>query len=80
MAAKHWTELVGPYGRVSGRFTGPDSDGNPTGKPTVSINLDPWELPETELPTKEHTIRSLRSLVHMQQWTALSGLRGKGYT
>ena len=26
---------------------------NPTGRPTVSTNLDPWELPDTELKTTE---------------------------
>jgi hypothetical protein len=25
------------------------------GRPTLSINLDPWELSETEPLTKEHT-------------------------
>ena len=33
----------------------PEIDGNPTGRPTESINLDPWELPETKSLTKEHT-------------------------
>jgi hypothetical protein len=29
-------------------------DGNPIVRPTVSTNLDTWELQETEPPTKEH--------------------------
>lgn len=29
--------------------------GTPTGVPTELTNLDPWELSETEPPTKEHT-------------------------
>ena len=44
---------------------GTEGDGNPTGRTTVSTNLDPWELPETEPPTKEHTQAGLRSLAHM---------------
>jgi hypothetical protein len=28
--------------------------GTPTGRPTVSNNLDPWELSETQSPTKDH--------------------------
>ena len=30
------------------------------GRPTVSTNLDPWELPETKPPTKEHAWAGLR--------------------
>jgi hypothetical protein len=43
------------YGKVSGRIEGTEGDGDPIGRPTVSTNLDPWEAPETELPTKEYT-------------------------
>lgn len=55
LTANHWTEVRDPYGRVRGRIEGAEGDGNPIGRPTVSTNLDPWELPETEPPTKEHT-------------------------
>ena len=33
---------------------GTEGDCNPIGRVTLSTNLDPWELPETEPPTKEH--------------------------
>ena len=56
LTANHWTEVRDPYGRVRGRIEGAEGDGNPIGRPTVSTNLDPWELPETEPPTKEHTL------------------------
>jgi hypothetical protein len=36
------------YGRVRERIGVPQGDGNPRGRPTVSTNLDPWELPNTE--------------------------------
>jgi hypothetical protein len=58
--AKHWTEVGDPCGRVRGRIEGTEGDGNPIGRPTVSTNLDPWELPETKPPTKEHTQADLR--------------------
>jgi hypothetical protein len=29
--------------------------GDPTGRPTVSTNLNPRELSETKVPIKEHT-------------------------
>ena len=48
-------EVRDPYGRVRRMIEGSEGDGNPTGRPTVPTNLNPWKLPETELPTKEHT-------------------------
>jgi hypothetical protein len=33
----------------------PEQDGNPTGRPTVSTNVDPWEISETKPRTNEHT-------------------------
>jgi hypothetical protein len=54
LTAKHWIEVRDPYGRAKGTIEGPEGDGNRTGRPTVSTNLDPWKLPETETPTKEH--------------------------
>ena len=50
------------YGRVRGRIEGPQGNGNPTGSPTVSTNLDLWEPlpPETDSPTKEHTQAGLQ--------------------
>ena len=53
--ANHWTEVRDPYGRGMGRIEADEGDGNPIGRTTVSTNLDPWELQETKLPTKEHT-------------------------
>jgi hypothetical protein len=53
---KHCKEVGDTYGKVRGRIDGPQGDGNPTGRPTVSTNLDPWELIETKPPTKEHTL------------------------
>ena len=43
------------YGRVGGRIEAHKVNGNPIGRPTESTNLDPWELSESESPTKEHT-------------------------
>jgi hypothetical protein len=37
-----------------GRIESPEVDGNPTGRPTESTNLDPWEHPDTGLTNKEH--------------------------
>jgi hypothetical protein len=57
---KHWKKVQDPYKRVKGRIEGPEGDDNPTGKPTGSINLNPWGLPEIESPPKEHKRVGLR--------------------
>lgn len=53
--AKHWTEVGDSFGRIGGRFKGPEGDRNSTRRPIETTNLDPWQLSETESPTKEHT-------------------------
>jgi hypothetical protein len=55
LTGKPWTKVRDHCGRVRGRIEGAEGDGNPIGSTTVSTNLDPWELPETESPTKKHT-------------------------
>ena len=52
LTPNHWTEVWDPYGRIRGRIEGGEWDANPIGRPKVSTNLDPRELPETELPTR----------------------------
>ena len=42
-------------GRVKATIEGTEGNVNPTGRATVSTNLDPWELLKTETPIKEHT-------------------------
>lgn len=37
-----------------------EGEGNPIGRPAVSTNPDPWELPETKEPTRQHTWAGLR--------------------
>ena len=53
-------EIEDPYRRVRGRIEGTEGNGNPPGRPTVSTNLNPWEFPENELPTRGHTWADLR--------------------
>jgi hypothetical protein len=52
--ANHWTEVGDSYGRVTGKNKAAEGDCNPIGRPILSTNLDPWELPETKPPTREH--------------------------
>lgn len=48
-------EIGDHHGKVWGRNKGTEGDGNPKGRPTLSINLEIWELSKTELSTTEHT-------------------------
>ena len=38
---KHWTDVWDSYGRVGVRIELAEGDGNPIGRPIVSMNLDP---------------------------------------
>jgi hypothetical protein len=51
----HWTEVVNSYRGIRGRIEGIEGESCPIGRPAVSTNLGPWELPEDEPPIKEHT-------------------------
>ena len=48
-------ELGESHRRVGKKIEGPEEDRDFIGKPTESTNLDPWGLPETESPSKQHT-------------------------
>jgi hypothetical protein len=52
---KSGTEVRNPYGKIRARSEGTERDSNFTGRPTMLTNLEPWKVPETEPPTKEHT-------------------------
>jgi hypothetical protein len=54
LTANHWTEDRKPYGRVRGSIEGAERGSKPIGRLTLSTNLDPWKLPNTKPPTKEH--------------------------
>ena len=55
LAASNSTEVSNTYGRVKGKTEGAERDDNHIRNLTVSTNLNPWELPGTKSPTKEHT-------------------------
>ena len=40
---------------VRGKIEEAEENGNHIRSPTVSTNMDPWELSEAKPPTKEHT-------------------------
>jgi hypothetical protein len=73
----HWTEVGNPYGWIRGTIKEAEGDGDPKGKPAVSMNSDPFELPETEPPTRQNTWTGSKPPAHIQQRTAWSGFSGK---
>jgi len=48
-------ELRDTCERFGGRIEGPEGERNCIRRRTESTNLNPWEVSETEPPTKEHT-------------------------
>jgi hypothetical protein len=65
LTANHWSEVGDTYGRVRRRIEGAKGDGNPTGRPAVSNNQDPSELPEAKPSTKEHAWAGLWTPLQM---------------
>jgi hypothetical protein len=55
LTPNHWTEFGDPYGGNRGRIEGDKGEGIPIGRPAVSTNPDPLEIPETEPSTRQHT-------------------------
>lgn len=50
---------------VRRKIEDPEGDGNRRGRLTVPTYLDPQDIPETELPTKEHMRAGSRPPAHM---------------
>jgi hypothetical protein len=71
-APNHWTEVADSYCWVRERIEEAEGESYPTGRPTVSTNLDPRELPETEAPT-----RSIQWLVWIPWHKCSRGLLGQ---
>ena len=70
----HFHSFWGHFGWIRKRLEETEEEGNPTGRPAVSTNLDPWDLSDTESPTRQHTWAGLRLWTHIQQRTVWSGL------
>jgi hypothetical protein len=63
-----------------GRLKEAEEKGDPVGGPTVSFNLDPRDLSNTGLPSRQHTSADMRSSIHIQQRIAGSVLIQRGCT
>jgi hypothetical protein len=57
-----------------------EEEGDPVGKPAVSINLDPQDLSDTEPSTRQHIKVDMRLPTHIQQRTAGSGFNQRRCT
>jgi hypothetical protein len=51
----HWTEVRHSYGWIRERLEDAKEEDDPIGRPAVSTNLEPWDLSDTEPPTRQHT-------------------------
>jgi hypothetical protein len=65
LIVNYWTEVRDLCRRVRGRIKGAKGNCNPIGRPTVSTNPGPSELPETKPPTKVYIWTDLRPPAHM---------------
>jgi hypothetical protein len=51
-----------------------EEEGHPIGRPSVSTNLDPRDLSDTEPTTRQHTPADIRPQTHVHQRTDWSDL------
>jgi hypothetical protein len=58
------------------RLAEAEEECDPIWRPAVSINLDPWDLSDTELPTRQHTLL-VQVPLHIYTW-GLPGLASVG--
>jgi hypothetical protein len=65
-----WTEAGDPCSWIKEKLEEAEEEGNPIGRPAVSINLDPQDLSDIELPTRQHIPADVRLPTHKQQRTA----------
>jgi hypothetical protein len=66
----HPTEVGKSCGLIRERLEEPEGDGDPRGSPEVSNNQNPWDLSDTETPTRQHMLADLIVPAHIKQRTA----------
>ena len=53
-----------------------EEEGNSTGRPAFSTNLDPWELPDTGPPSRQQTQADMRpQYIHSRGLPGLASVR-----
>jgi hypothetical protein len=75
LTPNQWTEAAAPCGWIREKQEEAEEGGNPIRRPAVSTNLDPWDLSDTELRTRQHTQADMRFPTHIQQRIAGSEFR-----
>ena len=56
-----WTEAGDPYGSIGERLEEAEEEGDSRGRQSVSTNLDPQDLSDTEPSTRQRTPADMRS-------------------
>jgi hypothetical protein len=83
---KHWTEIGDPCGWIRKRLEQAEGEGDSIERPAVSTNWVPWDLPDIELPTRQHIgaglalvgedVPSLPEMWGPREWGVLVGEEG----
>jgi hypothetical protein len=58
-----------PCGWIRENLEEAKEEGDPVERPAVSINMDPWDLSDTEPPTRQHIPADMSPLTHIPQRT-----------
>ena len=61
---KH-SEAVELTGLIGGKLEESEEEGDPVGRPAVSINLDAGDLSDTGAPTRQHTPADMMPPTHI---------------
>ena len=65
VGCSQWTETGDPCVWIRELLQEAEEEGDPIGRPTISTNLEPWDLSDTEQPTRQHMPVDMRSPVHI---------------
>jgi hypothetical protein len=65
-----WTEAGNPCRWIRERLDEVEEEDDPIQRPAVSANLNPWDLSDTEPPTRQHRLPALRPWTLIQKRTA----------
>jgi hypothetical protein len=74
-APNQWTEADDPCGSIRERLEEAEKEGDPVGVPAVSSNLDPGDLLNTGLPTRQHTPADMRPPIYSRGLLGLGTVR-----
>ena len=66
LTPNQWSEVEDPCGWIKERLEEAEEEDDPIRRPTLSTNLDSWDLSDPQPPRRQHTLAGPRSLTHIQ--------------